>query len=161
VKIKTGIGFDIHRLEEGQSLFLGGIAIPFSKGLTGHSDGDCLIHAIIDALLGALGQTDIGHQFPDTDEKYRGIRSTALLDEVMAMMQGHRARIVNVDSIIIAEEPRLGEHLPAMKKTLCPILGIAETDFGIKAKTHEGLGPLGHGEALAAWASVLVVFEES
>ena len=161
MKIKTGIGFDIHRLVRGQSLYLGGINIPFNKGLKGHSDGDCLIHAIIDALLGALGKMDIGHQFPDTDVKYEGIRSTALLDNVMAIMQNQKARVVNVDSVIIAEQPRLGEHLPAMKKTLCPILGIRETELGIKAKTHEGLGPVGHGEAIAAWASVLIVFEES
>jgi 2-C-methyl-D-erythritol 2,4-cyclodiphosphate synthase len=161
LKIKTGIGFDIHRLVDGHNLILGGIEIPFSKGLKGHSDGDCLVHAIIDALLGALGLMDIGHQFPDTDEKYKGIRSTVLLDEVMTMMQERGGRIVNVDSVIVAEQPRLGEHISSMKTTLCPILGIAETDLGIKAKSHEGIGPLGHGEAVAAWATVLVKFEES
>lgn len=160
MKIKTGLGFDIHRLVEGYDLCLGGVTIPFSKGLKGHSDGDCLIHAIIDALLGALGQMDIGHQFPDTDVRYQNIRSTALLRVVMEMMREQKARIINVDSVIIAEQPRLSEHLPAMKKILCPILCINEAELGIKAKTHEGLGPLGHGEAMAAWASVLLNFEE-
>jgi 2-C-methyl-D-erythritol 2,4-cyclodiphosphate synthase len=146
---------------EGHGLFLGGIHISFSKGLSGHSDGDCLIHAIVDALLGALGKMDIGHHFPDTDAKYEGVRSTVLLEDVMTMIRDHKARIVNLDSVVIAEQPRLAEHIPAMKRTLCPILQIDETELAIKAKTHEGLGPIGHGEAIAAWASVLIVFEEN
>ncbi len=161
MRIRTGIGYDIHRLVERRDLCLGGITIPFSKGLLGHSDGDCLIHAIADALLGALGERDIGQQFPDTEEEFQGIRSTELLKRIMLMMSNNKARISNMDSIIIAEQPRLAPHVPAMKKVLCPILHIEETELGIKAKTHEGLGPLGHSEAIAAWASVLITLEES
>jgi len=161
VKIRAGIGYDIHRLVEGRDLCLGGITIPFAKGLLGHSDGDCLIHAIADALLGALGEGDIGQQFPDTEEDFQGIRSTELLQRIMRMMSDKKARIANMDSIIVAEQPRLAPHVPAMKEVLCPILNIEEAELGIKAKTHEGLGPLGHGEAIAAWASVLITLDES
>jgi len=161
LRIRVGIGFDIHRLVEGRNLCLGGISIPFSKGLRGHSDGDCLIHALIDALLGALGQMDIGHHFPDTDAQFKDMRSTILLGKVMDMMRTQKAVIINADSVIVAEKPNLAEHIPAMKKTLCPILRLQEAELGIKAKTHEGLGPLGHGEAIAAWASVIITFEES
>jgi 2-C-methyl-D-erythritol 2,4-cyclodiphosphate synthase len=161
VKIRTGIGYDIHRLVEGRDLCLGGIMIPFAKGLWGHSDGDCLIHAIADALLGALGEGDIGQQFPDTEEEFQGIQSTELLQRIMHMMSDKKARIANLDSIIVAEQPRLAPHVPAMKEVLCPILNIEEAELGIKAKTHEGLGPMGHGEAIAAWASVLITLEES
>jgi len=161
LRTKTGIGYDIHRLVEGRELCLGGITIPFAKGLLGHSDGDCLIHAMADALLGALGEGDIGQQFPDTEREFQGIRSTELLQRVMRMMGNKSARIANMDSVIIAEQPRLASHVPAMKKVLCPILHIEEAELGIKAKTHEGLGPLGHGEAIAAWVSVLITLEES
>lgn len=160
MRIKTGIGFDIHRLVEDQNLYLGGIAIPFSKGLSGHSDGDCLIHAIIDAILGALGEGDIGQQFADTDGEFKDIRSTELLRRVMHMMGNKKARIANLDSVIIAERPRLAPHVSAMKKAICPLLQIDEKELGIKAKTHEGIGPLGQGEAIAAWVSVLLTFEE-
>jgi 2-C-methyl-D-erythritol 2,4-cyclodiphosphate synthase len=161
LRIKTGIGYDIHRLVEGRDLCLGGITIPFSKGLMGHSDGDCLIHAMADALLGALGEGDIGQQFPDTEVEFKGIRSIELLERVIRIMSNRKARIANVDSVIIAEQPHLASHVPAMKKALCPILHIGEAELGIKAKTHEGLGPLGQSEAIAAWASVLITLEES
>ncbi|MFC2163691.1 2-C-methyl-D-erythritol 2,4-cyclodiphosphate synthase [Acidobacteriota bacterium] len=159
--MRVGIGYDIHRLVDGRDLYLGGIKISFPKGLLGHSDGDCLIHAIADALLGALGEGDIGQQFPDTEDKFQGIRSFELLQQIMHMMNDKKARIDNIDSIIVAEQPRLVPHVPAMKEVLCPILNIEEAALGIKAKTHEGLGPLGHGEAIAAWASVLITLEES
>lgn len=161
MKIRAGIGYDIHRLVEGRDLCLGGITIPFAKGLWGHSDGDCLIHAIADALLGALGEGDIGQQFPDTEEEFQGIQSTELLRRIMRMMSDKQARIANLDSIIVAEHPRLASYVPAMKEVLCPILNIDEAELGIKAKTHEGLGPLGHGEAIAAWASVIITLEKS
>ncbi len=114
-----------------------------------------------DALLGALGEGDIGHQFPDTKEEFRGIRSTELLQRIMGTMNKKKARISNMDSIIVAEQPRLTPHVSEMKKVLCPILHIGEAELGIKAKTHEKLGPLGQGEAIAAWASVLIILEES
>ncbi|MFC2158243.1 2-C-methyl-D-erythritol 2,4-cyclodiphosphate synthase, partial [Acidobacteriota bacterium] len=106
MKIRIGIGYDLHPLESGRPLYLGGLEIPFSKGLVGHSDGDCLIHAVIDAVLGALGEEDIGHFFPDTDAKFAGIRSTELLKEMKEILEKHRAVVLNIDSIIVAEEPR-------------------------------------------------------
>ena len=156
MKIRTGIGYDIHKLEEGRKLFLGGVEIPSSKGLIGHSDGDCLIHAIIDALLGALGERDIGQLFPDSDPEYKDVRSTELLKEVISRLKKNKITIVNIDSIIIAEEPMLAPYIPRMKEELCPILWIERDDFGIKAKTNEGIGEIGRGEAIASWAQVLV-----
>lgn len=156
MEIRAGLGYDIHRLEEGRRLFLGGVEIDFAKGLRGHSDGDCLIHAIIDALLGAAGKDDIGHHFPDKDPRYRDVRSTELLKEVMALMKRSSLEILNVDSIVIAEEPELGPYIAQMKETLAPILGVREDGLGIKAKTNEGMGLIGEGEAIAAWAQVLI-----
>ncbi len=156
MKIRAGIGYDIHRLEEGRKLFLGGVEIDFPSGLKGHSDGDCLVHAIIDALLGAAGEEDVGHLFPDTDPKYKDVRSTRLLGEVVDRMRQKNIRILNVDAIIIAEKPRLASHIPRMKEALSPILGVTGRDLAIKAKTNEGLGPVGREEAMAAMAQVLV-----
>lgn len=156
MKIKIGLGFDIHKLEKGRKLFLGGIEIPFPKGLVGHSDGDCLIHAIIDGLLGAAGEEDIGQLFPDTDPKYKDIRSTELLIETVWKLKERKIEIINIDSIIIAEEPKLASSIPQMKEILCPILRVEKDDLGIKAKTYEGLGAIGQGKAIAAWVHVLV-----
>ncbi len=156
MKIKTGLGFDIHKLEKGRKLFLGGIEIPFPKGLVGHSDGDCLIHAIIDGLLGAAGEEDIGQLFPDTDPKYKDIRSTELLIETVWKLKERKIEIINIDSIIIAEEPKLASSIPQMKEILCSILRVEKDDLGIKAKTYEGLGAIGQGKAIAAWVHVLV-----
>jgi len=156
LRIKAGLGYDLHKLMEGRELYLGGIKIPFSKGLLGHSDGDCLIHAIIDALLGALGEKDIGQFFPDTDPQYKNIRSIELLKKVAPLIYDKKAEILNVDSVIIAEEPSLAAFIPQMKETLCPILRIKEEDMGIKAKTHEGLSAIGKGDAISAWAVVLI-----
>lgn len=156
MEIRAGLGYDIHRLEEGRRLFLGGVEIEFGRGLSGHSDGDCLIHAIIDALLGAVGMEDIGQHFPDSDPRYKDVRSTELLKKVVGLMRERKMEIVNVDSIVIAEEPKLGPYIPQMKKTLGPILGVRQDDLGIKAKTNEGMGAIGEGEAIAAWAQVLV-----
>ncbi len=156
MEIRTGLGYDIHRLEEGRTLFLGGVEIPFPKGLIGHSDGDCLIHAIIDALLGAMGERDIGELFPDRDPEYRDIRSTELLKAIVLRLRKNKIEIVNIDSIIIAEEPELAPHISQMKDVLCSILGIEKNNLGIKAKTNEGLGEIGRGEAMASWVQVLV-----
>jgi 2-C-methyl-D-erythritol 2,4-cyclodiphosphate synthase len=156
LKVKIGIGYDIHKLQEGRKLFLGGVEIPFSKGSIGHSDGDCLIHAIIDALLGALGEGDIGQLFPDTDHRYRNIRSTKLLEIVLDRVRKNNGSIHHIDCIIIAESPKIGPHIPRIKQALCPILQIETNDLGIKAKTNEGIGPVGQGEAIVAMAQALV-----
>jgi 2-C-methyl-D-erythritol 2,4-cyclodiphosphate synthase len=160
LKIKAGLGFDIHRLAKGKKLILGGTEISFSKGLIGHSDGDCLIHALIDGLLGAMGERDIGQLFPNTDPKYRDIRSTKLLAEVMKKLKEKKFTILNIDSIILAEEPKLAPHISRMKDVLCPLLDIQKEDLGIKAKTYEGVGLVGEGEAMAAWVQVLVKEEK-
>jgi len=156
LRIKTGLGYDIHRLVEGRKLFLGGVEIDFPKGLKGHSDGDCLIHALIDALLGASGEKDIGQIFPDTDPRYNDIQSTALLKKVVGMINEKGMEILSIDSIIIAEKPKLAPYIHQMKEILCPILGVGRDDLGIKAKTNEGLGEIGQGVAIASWAQVLV-----
>jgi 2-C-methyl-D-erythritol 2,4-cyclodiphosphate synthase len=156
LKIKSGLGYDVHRLVEGRKLFIGGIEIPFDKGLLGHSDGDCLIHSIIDAILGALGDRDIGNRFPDTEEQFKGIRSTELLEEVVQRLDRDRIKITHIDSLVVAEEPRLSPIIPQMKEVLCPILRIGLQDLGIKARTNEGLDAVGRGEAIAAWATVIL-----
>lgn len=155
---RIGLGFDIHRLVEGRELWLGGVKIPFSAGLWGHSDGDCLVHALIDALLGALGEGDIGQHFPDTDERYAGISSLKLLREVMEFYHRREGKIKNVDAVIIAEAPRLNPYFSQMRRVLAAELGLAPERINLKAKTHEKLGPLGAQEALAAWVVVLVEF---
>lgn len=154
--IKVGLGYDIHRLEEGRPLYLGGILIPYPRGLSGHSDGDCLIHAVIDALSGAAGLPDIGRQFPDSSEEFRGIRSTLLLEKVSARLKGGGAMILNIDSVVIAERPHLGRRIPEMQDLLAKILGITPAAISIKAKTNEGLGEIGREEAIAAWVVALL-----
>ncbi len=153
---KVGFGYDIHRLEAGRRLVLGGVDIPHSAGLLGHSDGDALAHAVIDALLGAIGEGDIGTHFPDTDPRTEGARSTALLGTIMGLIRARGAEIVNVDAVIVAEEPKMGPHVPAMKAALAPILGIPGSSLGIKAKTNEGLGPVGEKWAIACYAVALL-----
>lgn len=155
MKIKIGLGYDIHRLSKGRDLYLGGVKIPHPSGLIGHSDGDCLVHALIDALLGAVGEVDIGRLFPDTDPAYKGIRSTVLLREVMSLLRRRRMEVLNADVVVVAQAPRLAAYIEAMKDTLCPILGVARDRLGIKAKTNEGLGLIGRERAMACWAVVL------
>jgi len=157
--IRAGLGYDIHRFEKGRKLYLGGVEIPFTQGLAGHSDGDCLIHAIIDALLGASGEGDIGQLFPDTNPAFKDIRSTELLKEVIEKLKEKGMEIMNVDSIVIAEEPRLASHILGMKKILSPILGLERKHLSIKAKTNEGIGLIGKKRAVASWALVLVKME--
>lgn len=156
MKNKVGVGYDIHRLVRGRKLILGGVEIPHGRGSLGHSDGDCLVHALIDALLGALGQGDIGQLFPDTDPGWKDIRSTELLEDVVDLLKDRGATIQNIDAVIAAERPRLGPHVNAMKQTLAPILGVPEGSVGIKAKTNEGLGAVGRGRAIACWAVALI-----
>lgn len=159
MNLRIGIGYDIHRLEPERPLYLGGIEVPYDKGLKGHSDGDVLIHAIIDALLGAMGDKDIGQYFPDTDPKYKNIRSTELLTLIAQRMKAEDYAVINVDSVIAAEAPKLASFIPKMKDVLCPILELNDSDLGIKAKTQEGMGVIGQGEAIAAWATVLLLKE--
>jgi 2-C-methyl-D-erythritol 2,4-cyclodiphosphate synthase len=156
LKIKIGIGYDLHKLQRGRRLFLGGVEIPFPKGLMGHSDGDCLIHAIIDAILGAIGEKDIGQIFPDDDPQYRDVQSITLLKTAMGRVQKLNGKIHHIDCIIIAESPKIEPYSARMKQVLCPILQIGERDIGIKAKTNEGIGPIGRGKAIAAFAQALL-----
>ena len=154
--MRVGIGYDVHPLVEGRPLVLGGVTVPFSHGLQGHSDGDPLIHAIIDALLGAAGLGDIGTHFPSSDPRYRGIASTLLLRHTAALLASHGWRVVNVDATIIAERPRLGPYLAAMQRELADNLGGDASAINVKAKTNDGLGFLGAGEGMAAWAVALL-----
>ena len=156
----SGIGYDVHALAEGRPLVLGGVEIPHSKGLLGHSDADVLIHAIADALLGTIGAGDIGHHFPNTDESIRGIRSTEILTRVVELLAGRDARIINIDATLIAEAPKIAPHLPAMKLVLAEALRLPVARVSIKATTNEGLGFLGRAEGIAAMAVASVLMEE-
>lgn len=152
----VGLGYDIHRLEKGRPLYLGGVAVPHAAGLVGHSDGDCLVHAVIDALLGAQGERDIGQLFPDTDPAYRDIRSTVLLNRVMAGLKKKGMAVLSIDAVIVAEKPKLAPYLDAMRAVLSPIVGLPPQRIGLKAKTNEGMGTLGRGQAIACWAVALI-----
>jgi len=153
---KTGIGYDIHRLVEGRKLFLGAVEIPYIKGLLGHSDGDVLLHAVCDALLGAMGMGDIGEHFPDTDEKYRDIQSVELIKAVNDLIKAKKFRIGNIDVVVIAQEPSLVSFKKQIKHSVAKILNIPEGIINIKAKTNEGLGALGNKEAIACYAIAMV-----
>lgn len=153
--LRIGIGYDSHRFTEGRKLILGGIEIPFSKGLLGHSDGDCLSHAIIDSLLGAAGMPNIGQLFPDTDSQWKDAKSTELLKYVVNELNKKGFRLLWIDSVIIAEEPRLNPYIPAMKKALSEA-GIPEEIINIKPKTNEGMGFTGRKEGIAVIATSLV-----
>lgn len=154
--MRIGIGYDVHRLVEGRKLILGGVEIPYEKGLDGHSDADVLTHALMDALLGAIGQGDIGKWFPDKDPRYLNIDSLILLDEVMRKVASAGYRIGNVDVVVIAQRPRLGPHFPAMKQKLAARLGCGEDRVNLKATTEEHLGFTGRGEGIAAEAVCLL-----
>jgi 2-C-methyl-D-erythritol 2,4-cyclodiphosphate synthase len=153
---RVGIGYDLHRLVEGRRLVLGGIEIPFSKGLAGHSDADVVLHSLCDALLGAAGLGDLGGYFPDTDPRYRDISSARLLDAVLAEIERCGFEIENVDVTILAEAPRLAPLLGAMRDRLAELLRISPEFVNIKAKTNEGVGAIGRGEAIAAYAVCLL-----
>ncbi len=154
--IATGIGYDVHRLVMNRQLVLGGVTIDHELGLEGHSDADVLCHAIADALLGAAGEPDIGHMFPNTDAAIRGISSLEILRRVRLRLDELSVTIHNVDSTVIAEEPKISPHLPDMKKNIGFSLGLAPSRVGIKATTNECLGFLGRGEGIAAMASACV-----
>ncbi len=153
---RTGLGYDVHRLVEGRDLFLGGIHIPYSFGLLGHSDADVAIHALCDALLGAAALRDIGFHFPDTDPKYKGVDSKLLLSEVVNLLKEYDWKISNIDLTICAEAPKLNPHIPQMQTVLARIMGIDFDRVSIKATTTEGLGFTGRREGISALASVLI-----
>lgn len=154
--MRVGIGFDVHRLTAARRLVLGGVDIPFTHGLEGHSDADVLLHAIADAVLGALGEGDIGHHFPTIDPRYENIASTRLLEAVAKIMRRRGFRLSNLDATMVAAAPKLAPHVPAMRDTIGGILGADSRRISIKATTHEGLDALGRGEGIAAYAVVLL-----
>lgn len=154
--MRVGFGYDVHRLVAGRKLILGGVDIPYEKGLEGHSDADVLAHAIMDALLGAAGLGDIGRHFPDSDSSYRGISSIVLLGMVRQKLAGQGCRVKNIDSTIVAQAPRLVDYIDRMKREVAAALQIGLPDVNIKATTTEGLGFTGTGEGIAAYAVALV-----
>ena len=153
---RVGIGYDIHRLAASRRLLLGGVEIPFDRGLDGHSDADVLLHAIMDALLGAAGLGDIGEHFPPGDPHYKDASSLALLARVADFLAGMGYAVGNVDATVVAERPRLAPHIPEMRRRIARTLNIHEENVGVKATTNEGLGPLGAGQGIAAWAVALI-----
>jgi len=150
--VHVGIGYDVHQLVAGRKLVLGGVEIPHSKGLDGHSDADALMHAICDAVLGALGEEDIGHFFPNTDPRWKGVPSRVFLEEAARQALQRNGRIVNVDATVIAQAPKLYPHLAGMKKNIADALGLREAQIGIKATTNELMGFIGREEGIAAMA---------
>ena len=156
MKQRVGIGYDIHRLIEGRKLILGGVEIPYDRGLDGHSDADVLLHAVCDAVLGALGKGDIGEHFPNTDEKYKNISSLLLLEQVQSIVMEEGYQVSNVDCVIQAEEPNLKKYKPQMCSQIADKLKIGKEMVNIKATTHEQLGAIGKKEGIAAFASVLL-----
>ena len=154
--MRAGIGFDIHRLVEGRKLILGGVEVPYHKGLLGHSDGDVIIHAIIDAVLGAAALGDIGTHFPDTSDEFEGISSIKLLRSTIRMLEDKGLGVKNIDVTVIAEEPKLLPYIPDMREVLAKELGIEKDRVSIKAKTSEGLGVIGERNAIACLAIALV-----
>ncbi len=157
MKIKTGIGFDVHRLEEGLELWLGGIKVEHVKGCVAHSDGDVLIHAICDALLGAAGLRDIGYHFPDTSDVFKGIDSKILLEKTIGLIRAQGFTVSNVDSIICMQQPKLKGYIETMRACLASIIGIDVEDISVKATTTERLGFEGREEGVSAYATVLLI----
>ncbi len=148
--IRVGIGYDAHRLVQSRDLILGGIKIPFDKGLLGHSDADVLVHALIDAILGGLGEGDIGRHFPDTDRRYKNISSLKLLSEIMKLLDSRKGKIEWVDAVIIAQRPRLSSYIDSIRVSLSATMGISSGLINVKAKTTEGMGFSGREEGIAA-----------
>lgn len=154
--MRIGLGYDIHRLTEGRKLILGGVDIPFEKGLLGHSDADVLLHAISDALLGAASLGDIGQHFPDTDPAFKNADSRALLRKVVELIESKGFTISNVDAVIIAEKPKMAPHIEKMRRNIADDLGINFNLVSVKATTNEGIGGVGRGEAIAVQAIALL-----
>ncbi len=160
VIVRIGHGYDIHRCESGRKLILVGLDVPAPKGLVGHSDADVVLHAVIDALLGAAGLGDIGEHFPDTDPQYKGIESSVLLARALQQVRSAGYTPANVDVTIIAEAPKLQQHKPAMRQNLAQMLDLSTDAVSIKAKTNEGLGDIGAGRAIACHALVALAQKE-
>lgn len=158
--VRIGIGYDIHRLVKGRKLFLGGIEVPHKKGLLGHSDGDVVLHAICDAILGALAAGDIGEHFPDTNPEYKGICSIELLKKIYALLKRKCFAVNNIDAVIITEEPKLAFFKKQMQEAISAALKIKKEDVSIKAKTNEGLGAIGKKEAIACYAVAALTGKE-
>ena len=156
----VGIGYDVHRFAEGRPLILGGVEIPYTQGLDGHSDADVLAHAVADALLGAVGERDIGHHFPNSDESIRGISSLEILRSVAKLLASKQARTVNIDCTVVAEAPKINPYVSEMRANLAEALGLDVRRVGVKATTNETMGFLGRGEGIAAMAVASVEMAE-
>lgn len=154
--MRVGIGYDVHRLAAGRKLILGGVEIPAAKGLVGHSDADVLVHAIMDAMLGACALGDIGQHFPNIDKKYKNISSLLLLKKVASLIRKKKYILVNVDATLILEKPKLKGYFPKMSGEIASTIGVAKNRVSVKATTNEGLGSIGRGEGVAAYAVVLM-----
>jgi 2-C-methyl-D-erythritol 2,4-cyclodiphosphate synthase len=154
--MRIGFGYDVHPLVEGRKLILGGVEIPFAKGLEGHSDADVLLHAICDGILGALGEGDIGKHFPNTDLRFKGISSLRLLEAVASKLAEKFFLVANLDSTVVAENPQIGPYLPRMAEQIARVLRISPEQVNIKATTSENLGFIGEGKGIAAYAVVLL-----
>ena len=157
--IRSGIGYDMHRLASGRKLILGGVEITHSRGLEGHSDADVLSHAIADALLGAIAAGDIGQHFPNTDESIRGISSLEILKRVSKLLADKKVRVTSVDASVITEAPKLAPHIPAMRQKIAEAIGISDLSVSVKATTNEKLGAIGRSEGIAAMAIAMVETE--
>ncbi|MEM7599994.1 MAG: 2-C-methyl-D-erythritol 2,4-cyclodiphosphate synthase [Verrucomicrobiota bacterium] len=160
MRYRSGIGYDVHQFAEGRPLVLGGVTIPHTRGLAGHSDADVLSHAIADAILGAIGEPDIGYWFPPTDDSIEGISSLKILEKAAELVAAKGGRIENIDSSLVAEEPKVMPHASAMKEAIGKALGLAAADIGIKATTNETMGFVGRGEGIAALASASIALPD-
>jgi 2-C-methyl-D-erythritol 2,4-cyclodiphosphate synthase len=154
--LRIGFGFDAHRLAKNRKLILGGVEVPYLKGLLGHSDADVLIHSIADALLGAAGLNDIGFYFPDTDKKLKGISSLNILSKILQMISKNGCKIVNIDSVVVCQEPKLNPYFPKMKEKISKVLKINKSFMGLKAKTTEGMGFTGKKQGIVSYSVVLL-----
>jgi 2-C-methyl-D-erythritol 2,4-cyclodiphosphate synthase len=154
--MKVGIGYDVHPFAQGRPLILGGVEIEHDRGLQGHSDGDVLLHAVTDALLGAAGLGDIGQHFPSDDQSYSGADSADLLKHVMGLLQNFGLLVENIDTTLVAESPKLSPYMARMRQRIALLVSTPETSVSVKATTHEGMGALGRGEGIAAFAIVLL-----
>ena len=155
--IRIGHGYDVHRLTENSDLIIGGVKIPYEKGLLGHSDADVLVHAILDAVLGALGEGDIGKHFPDTDDSFNGINSMLLAESVASLLNGKGYTVENIDATVVAQRPKLSPHIDEMRNNIAKVFGISTDRVNIKATTEEKLGFTGSGEGISAHAVCLII----
>ncbi len=154
--VRVGLGYDIHRLVSGRALMLGGVKLPYEKGLEGHSDADALLHALMDALLGAAALPDIGHFFPPSDPSFKNMASSGMLEKVMGEIKKAGYRVGNVDAVVMAEAPKIGPYRQAIREMIARLMGISQAQVQVKGKTNEGLDAIGRGEAIAAQAVVLL-----